>query len=212
MSNVAVLQPKRANAPIRENGKVRPPKRRRNAELRSREYLTAREVQSLMVAAGNTGRHGVRDKALILMMFRHGLRVSEAVALRWDAVDMTAGLLHVTRLKNGVPSTHPLRGPELRCLRELRRQYPDSPYLFTSERNAPMTASNVRKLVTRAGQLAKLPFPVHPHMLRHSLGFKLANAGQDTRSIQLYLGHKSITHTVRYTELSPERFKNFFRD
>lgn len=212
MSNITPLRPKQDKAPTLENGKVSPPSRRRNSELRSREYLTAKEVQALMVAAGNTGRHGIRDKALVLLMFRHGLRVSEAVALRWDAVDLTGGLLHVARLKNGVPSTHPLRGPELRALRELRRKYPDSPYVFCSERGGPMTASTVRKLITRAGQLAKLPFPVHPHMLRHSLGFKLANAGHDTRAIQLYLGHKSIMHTVRYTELSPERFKSFFRD
>jgi len=214
MKQINGLQAAPHIAPAPVNGKDSPPLRKgfKNSDVRSREWLSGREVHSLMAAVGHAGRHPVRDKGLLLLMFRHGLRVSEAVALRWDAVDMQGGLLHVTRLKNGVPSTHPLRGPELRALRELRRQYPDSPYVFPSERNAPMTASNVRKMVTRAGQLAKLPFPVHPHMLRHSLGFKLANAGQDTRAIQLYLGHKSITHTVRYTELSPERFKNFFRD
>jgi type 1 fimbriae regulatory protein FimE len=132
--------------------------------------------------------------------------------LRWDAVDLKAGLLHVSRVKNGMPSTHPLRGPELRALRELRREWPDGPYLFVSERGAPMTPSNVRKLVARLGLAAKLPFPVHPHQLRHACGYKLANDGVDTRSLQHYLGHKNIAHTVRYTELAPDRFKTFFRD
>jgi len=92
-----------------------------------------------------------------------------------------------------------------RALRELRRDYPSSPYLFVSELGGPMTPATVRKLITRAGEKAKLPFPIHPHMLRHSTGYKLANDGHDTRSIQQYLGHRNITHTVRYTELSPER-------
>jgi type 1 fimbriae regulatory protein FimB/type 1 fimbriae regulatory protein FimE len=145
-------------------------------------------------------------------MFRHGLRVSEAVSLRWDQVDLKAGLLHVQRLKHGVPSTHPLRGPELRALRQLRRDWPDGAYLFVSERGGPMTASNVRKLVAGAGVLARLSFPIHPHMLRHSTGYKLANDGHDTRALQHYLGHKNIAHTVRYTELAPDRFKGFWRD
>jgi type 1 fimbriae regulatory protein FimB/type 1 fimbriae regulatory protein FimE len=100
----------------------------------------------------------------------------------------------------------------MRALRQLRREWPDSPYLFVSERSGPMTASNVRKLVARTGLAAKLPFPVHPHMLRHACGYKLANEGHDTRSLQHYLGHKNIVHTVRYTELAPDRFKSFWKD
>src|ERR1019366_880718 len=142
----------------------------------------------------------------------HGLRVSEAIALRWEQIDLKAGLLYVHRLKNGVPSTHPIRGPELRALKQLRRDWPDSPYLFISERGGPMTASNVRKLVTRAGAQAKFDFPVHPHMLRHACGFKLANEGHDPRSLQHYLGHRNIAHTVRYTEMAPDRFKGFWKD
>lgn len=212
MSTITHLATRRKALPIAENGKVAPPRRKPNAETRSREHLTPAEVAALLKAAKDSGRYGQRDAALVMLMYRHGLRVSEAVALRWDAVDLTQGLLHVTRAKNGVPSTHPLRGPELRELRELRRDWPDSPYLFVTERGGPMTTSNVRKVIARLGVAAKLPFPVHPHQLRHALGFKLANDGHDTRAIQHYLGHKNIRHTVRYTELAPDRFKAFFRD
>ena len=189
-----------------------PPARQTNASRRKREYLTPDEVEKLLQASSKLGRHGARDRTLILLAYRHGLRVSELVALRWDQVDLKTGVLHVARLKNGIGSTHPIRGPELRALRELRRQYPDSPYLFVSELGGPLTPATVRKLITRAGEKAKLPFPIHPHMLRHSTGYKLANDGHDTRAIQQYLGHRNITHTVRYTELSPERFKGFWKD
>ena len=193
------------------NGKV-PPLRRKNKDLRSREYLTSEEVDQLMTAAKSIGRHGHRDMTMILVAFRHGLRVSELVALRWDMIDLKQGVVHVSRLKNGVNSTHPLRGPELRALRKLKRDYPDTPYVFVSERKGPVTASNVRKIVSRAGEQAELGMPIHPHMLRHSTGFKLANDGHDTRAIQLYLGHKNIQHTVRYTELASGRFKDFWTD
>jgi len=189
-----------------------PPRRTSNLDRRTREYLTPAEVEKLLQASVKVGRHGVRDRTLILLAYRHGLRVSELVTLRWDQIDFKAGSMHVNRLKNGVASTHPIRGVELRALRELRRVYPDLPYVFVTEREGPMTAATARKLITRAGELAKLPFPIHPHMLRHACGFKLASEGQDTRAIQQYLGHKNITHTVRYTELSPDRFKNFWRD
>ncbi len=148
----------------------------------------------------------------LVLSFRHGLRVSELVALRWDMVDLKQGLMHVSRLKNGVTSTHPIRGPEIRALRRLQRDYPDTPYLFVTERKGPLTTSAVRKIIARAGQSAGIGFPVHPHMLRHSTGYKLANAGHDTRAIQHYLGHKNIQHTVRYTELSVSRFKDFWTD
>jgi len=116
-------------------------------------------------------------------------------------------LLHITRLKRGLPSTHPLRGPEIRALRRLQReQQAASPYVFTTERRGPLTPAAVRKLVTRIGEAAGFPFPVHPHMLRHACRFKLANETHDTRAIQQYLGHRNISHTVRYTELAPGRF------
>jgi type 1 fimbriae regulatory protein FimE len=147
-----------------------------------------------------------------MLAYRHGLRVGELVALRWDQVDLKQGLLHVARSKNGTPSNHPIRGPEIRALRKLRREYPDSPYVFVTERRAPMTDSNVRKMIARAGREAGMPFPTHPHMLRHACGYKLANDGHDTRAIQHYLGHRNITHTTRYTELAADRFNAFWRD
>jgi len=211
MAQVVELPRRSRKSPIAKNGKV-PPRRRPNRALRTREFLTPDEVERLLAAAGQRGRYGARDRTLLLLMYRHGLRVSEAVSLRWEQVDLKAGLLHVQRLKHGVPSTHPLRGPELRALRQLRRDWPDGVYLFVSERGGPMTASNVRKLMASAALLARLPFPVHPHMLRHSTGYKLANDGHDTRSLQHYLGHKNIAHTVRYTELAPDRFKGFWKD
>lgn len=212
VGQVIELPSRPAGHPIAKNGKVAPPRRRRNRETRSREHLTPTEVDALLTAARGVKRHGARNHTLLMLMYRHGLRVSEAVDMRWDQVDFKAGLLHVNRLKNGVASTHPLRGPELRALRQLRRDWPDSPYLFVSERGGPMTSSNVRKLIAQAGIEAKIPLPVHPHMLRHACGYKLANEGHDTRSLQHYLGHRNITHTVRYTELASARFKGFWRD
>jgi type 1 fimbriae regulatory protein FimB/type 1 fimbriae regulatory protein FimE len=188
------------------------PRKPRNKDVRSREYLTDKEVEALQKAARNTGRHGHRDATLILVAYRHGLRVSELIALRWDQIDLTQGLLHVTRAKHGTPSTHPVRGPEIRALRRLKRDYADTPYVFVTERGGPLTDSTVRKLVARAGRKAGLPFPVHPHMLRHACGFKLANDGHDTRAVQHYLGHRNIQHTCRYTELAADRFSSFWRD
>ena len=118
--------------------------------------------------------------------------------------------MHVNRLKNGSPATHPVEGDELRLLRRLQRKNPNSPFLFTTERGGPLTRSTVAKLISRAGLEAGIQFPVHPHMLRHGTGFYLANKGIPTRTIQAYLGHKSIQHTVRYTELSPNVFRRLW--
>jgi integrase len=189
-----------------------PPRRVYNSERRSREYLAPAEVDSMIAAAKNAGRYGHRDATLILLTYRHAGRVSEVIAWRRDQVDLVQGLIHVNRLKNGTPSVHPLREPEIRALRKLFREYPYSPYVFTTERGGPMTAATARKIVSRAGELAEVGFPVHPHMLRHATGYYLASKGQDTRAIQAYMGHKNIQHTVRYTELSPDRFKNFWKD
>lgn len=209
--NSPIIGQNGAGTPFRES-LAHPPRRVPNADRRCREYLIPAEVESVIKAAGSVGRHGHRDSAIILIAYRHALRVSELVSLRWEQVDLAQGLLHVRRLKNGNPSTHPLHGSELRALRRLQRDYPNSLYVFSGERKGPLTDSTVRKMVARAGTVAGLTFPIHPHMLRHAAGYKLANDGQDTRAIQHYLGHRNITHTVRYTELSPDRFKNFWQD
>jgi len=211
MSKIAVLRVVDDKALNTVNGKV-PPRRVANHVKRSREHLTQSEVDRLISAARKVGRHGHRDSTMILLAYRHGLRVSELISLRWDAVDLPQGILHVTRVKNGNPATHPLRGPELRALRRLRRDYGPSSYVFVTERKGPLTTSTVRKIVARAGEHAEIGFPVHPHMLRHATGFKLANDGQDTRAIQAYLGHRQIQHTTRYTELAVNRFNDFWKD
>jgi integrase len=182
-----------------------------NTQYRAREYLTEKEIERLMKAAGEN-RYGHRDATMVLLAYRHGFRASELCALRWDQIDLAGGRLHVYRAKNGVPSVHPLTGVEIRALRRLQREQEPSRYVFMTERGAPPTPTGFRRMIVRLGKAAKMPFPIHPHMLRHSTGFKLANQGVDTRSLQHYLGHKNIQHTVRYTELSPERFKDFWRD
>jgi integrase len=187
------------------------PTRRPNGELRTREYLTEAEVGRLMKAAQHN-RWAHRDSTMILVAFRHGLRVSELVDLRWDQVDFRTATLHVRRVKQGTPGTHPIVGDELRALRRLQReQEPKSPFVFTSERGSPFAAAGFARMVERAGAAGKLGFKAHPHMLRLATGYALANKGHDTRALQAYLGHKNIQHTVRYTELSPTRFKDFWR-
>jgi integrase len=196
-------------APAGEKRAV-PVRRRPNAEFRSREYLTPSEVEKLIEAAkGN--RYGLRDATMILVAYRHAMRASEVCDLEWSAIDFQAGVMHVRRAKNGKPATHPIRGDELRALRKLQREAPQSPFVFVSERSGPFTTDSFNWMVKRAGQKAKLPFQCHAHMLRHSAGYKLAGDGHDTRSIQAYLGHSDIRHTVRYTELSPKPFRDFWR-
>ena len=162
------------------------------------------------MAAARQNRHGHRDASMILIAFRHGLRASEAVDLRWDQVNFTGAVLHVRRTKGGTPSVHPLSGSEMRALRRLQRESDASPFVFVSERGAPFTTAGFARMMERAATGNGLKLKVHPHMLRHSCGFALANAGHDTRALQAYLGHKNIQHTVRYTELAPDRFKSFW--
>ena len=196
--------------PCNENRQVAPG-RPSNADLRPREYLTVTEIDKLMKAARD-GRYGDRDATLILVAFRHGLRAKEICELEWSQVEFGRNAaLHVRRAKNGKPSVHPLRGDELRALRELQRNA-KTPLVFETERETGFTPDAVNRLVKGIGKRAKLALSVHAHMLRHACGYALANAGHDTRAIQDWLGHRSIQHTVRYTELAPTRFKDFWRD
>jgi len=188
------------------------PRRAKNADLRTREYLTEQEIEAL-IAAARQNRHGHRDATMILVAYRHGLRASELADLSWDQIDFATATLHVRRVKRGTPSTHPILGDELRALRRLQReQEPMSPFVFTSERGAPFSTAGFARMVERAGVEAQLGFKAHPHMLRHACGFALANKGHDTRAVQAYLGHRNIQHTVRYTEVSATRFKDFWND
>jgi integrase len=147
-----------------------------STHYRVREYLTDKEVERLMKAAGDN-RHGHRDATMILLAYRHGLRASELCSLRWEQVDLAHARLHVSRAKSGIPCVHPLTGTELRALRRLQREQEPGRYVFMSERGAPMSAVGFRRMITRLGKAAKMPFGVHPHMLRHACGYKLANQG-----------------------------------
>ena len=188
-------------------------RRRSNAELRTREHLTPEEVE-ILVEAAKKGRHGHRDATAILVAFRHGLRAAELCDLRWDQVDFDGANLHVRRVKNDTPSTHPLQGDEMRALRRLQREAKrSSPHVFVSERGgASFATAGFARLIERAAASAGLQLKAHPHMLRHACGYALAAKGHDTRAIQQYRGHRSITSTAVYTALAPNRFKDFWRE
>jgi integrase len=175
-----------------------------NPTVRTRAYLTQREIDKLMDAARSGSRYGHRDSTMILIAYRHGLRPSELCDLQWSQVDFNAGTLRVRRRKQGSPGTHPMQDDEIRALRRLQR---GRTFVFLTERDGPMTPKAFHALFVRIGQRAELAFPVHPHMLRHTCGYLLANRGYDTQSLQAYLGHKNIQHTVRYTETTPDRFR-----
>jgi integrase len=164
-----------------------------------------------MATAHKASRYGHRDATMILIAYRHGLRASELCDLRWHEVELTTGRLHVRRTKRGTPSVHPMQGDEIRALRRLQREQPAAPHFFATERGGPMAPKSFHTLISRLGERAKMPFSIHPHMLRHACGYALANAGHDTRALQAWLGHRNIQHTVCYTELAPDRFRNFWR-
>jgi len=186
------------------------PTRLPNAAYRSREYLTPTEMDAIIEVARKM-RHGHRDATMLLVCYRHGLRASEICDLRWSQIDFDQARLAVRRSKRGTPSTHPILGDELRALRRLRRENPHAEFVFLSERGGPFSTAGFARLVERAGAETGLDLKVHPHMLRHACGYKLANDGHDTRALQHYMGHKNIQHTVRYSELSATRFNNFWK-
>lgn len=179
-----------------------------------RKHLTQVEVDRLIEATRGS-RNETRDRCLLMLMFRHGLRVSEACGLQLSQVDIESRVLHVHRLKGGLSTTHPLRTGELRAIRawlaERRRLAPESDAFFVSERRRPMNRRTAWNAIRRYGEKADLPLPAHPHMLRHSCGYALADQGADTRLIQDYLGHRNIQHTVRYTATNPARFERLWR-
>jgi type 1 fimbriae regulatory protein FimB/type 1 fimbriae regulatory protein FimE len=199
-------------APSAKNGTV-PPRRQANAAVRTREHLTEAEVERLMKAASgdDSRRYGHRDATMILVAFRHALRVSELVNLRWSDVDFKAARLNVRRLKGSLSGVHPLEGDEVRALRKLRAQDEAGEFAFTTERGGPMSAAGFRKMLSRLAEEAGMgDLKVHPHALRHATGFTLVNKGLDTRTLQAYLGHSQISNTVRYTALDAGRFKGIW--
>jgi type 1 fimbriae regulatory protein FimB len=179
-----------------------------------RKHLTALEVDRLL-SATKGARHEARDRCLFLLMFRHGLRVSEACALRLDQVDAESRVLHVARLKKGLSATHPLRAPEVRAIRawlaERARMKATGKAFFVSQQRKPLDRRNVWLAIRKYGELAGLELSAHPHQLRHACGFALADQGADTRLIQDYLGHRDIRHTVIYTATNPARFERLWR-
>ena len=180
-----------------------------DAHERAKDFLTEAEVAALLDAA-KAARHGVRDHLLALMMYRHGLRVSEAIDLRRGEVDLDRARLWVRRLKNGLSVEQPIAGDELRAIkRHLATRSDALPWLFVSERGQPFTRQSVNYLLAAAAARAGLP-PVRPHMLRHSCGFYLANKGYDLRLIQDYLGHREPKHTAHYTRTAAYRFEGLW--
>jgi type 1 fimbriae regulatory protein FimB len=187
-------------------------------ERRSREFLAPDEVQKLLDACRREGvsRNRERDYCLLLLMFRHGLRVSEACQLKVTDINLKEKVIHIQRLKNGNSTTQPMYHGEVGAvnawLKARDQMQPlDSNFLFLSERRQPLSRFTVRVLIKKYADAARLGnLEIHPHMLRHACGYSLANRGADTRLIQDYLGHKNITHTVRYTKLAPGRFNGLF--
>ena len=191
-----------------------PTKSSETIDQNAKNFLTTNEMKRFLAAARKS-RHGVRNFCLMLTAYRHGLRVSELVDIRLKDLDLETGRLFVRRLKGSLSTHQPIEGDELRAIRAWLRErenYPNasSNYLFLSERG-PMTRQSINYLVEQNGKRAKLNFKVNPHMLRHSTGYYLANKGCDTRLIQDYLGHKNITHTVRYTRTAAHRFEGLWR-
>ncbi len=214
MSTINALAPAAEGAPNQVNGKVRAMPPRRQKDTRPRKHLTPAEVSALLKAARKSGRYGLRDEALVMVCYTHGMRAAELVNLRWPAIDLQGHTISVHRAKGGMDTQHPLRAVELRLLGRLRREHPDSEYVFLSERGTPMSTANFRKVLDRLAKAAgpAIAISVNPHALRHACGFYLAGKGVDTRALSHYLGHRSLQSTERYTAQTAARFKDFWRD
>jgi len=194
-----------------------PPRRRKNSDIRPREFLTEPEINKLMDVARRHNRWGHRDATAVLVAFSHGLRPVELCGLEWGQIDFRQGSILTHRAKNGIPRTHYLSGKPLPALRQLQREnhrrYGPRRYLFLSERGGtPVTTAWFRKMFADLGVMAKMPWSIHPHQLRHSCATKYANLGKDTRSLQGFLGHRNIQSSVVYCSLAPNRFQGWEKE
>ncbi len=191
--------------------KIQTPHRPKNSDLRPREHLFLEEVESLALAAKKLKHNSLRNRLIVWLLFRHGLRVSELLILQWDSIHWERATIFIKRAKNGIDATHPIEGKDLRLLRRWQQtQAPKSPFIISGSAGIPLTDEAVRAIIRRLGKDAGIEFPVHPHQLRHACGYYLAAKGTDTRAIQAYLGHSNIIHTARYTAIAPNRFKDFW--
>lgn len=193
------------------NPKFRKPKQK---DRRGPKFLTEGQVEELIQVAykASLPSHRKRNALMLMMLFRHGLRRTEAIQLRWDQINMKDAQLHVYRLKNGKMSIHPIKERELRMINEHRKTAPSNIYVFTDSAGVPLGREGIRRMIYMVGSKSSIPYTIHPHMFRHGCGYYLANNGVDTRAIQDYLGHKDIKKTVVYTEMAPNRFNNFWKD
>ncbi|EPM0702071.1 tyrosine-type DNA invertase [Klebsiella aerogenes] len=181
-----------------------------NSDIKKRNFLTQNEIESLLNAA-NSGPHAARNYCLTLLCFIHGFRASEICRLRISDIDLRSKCIYIHRLKKGFSTTHPLLNKEIQALKrwlDIRDEYPQSTseWLFLSRKGNPLSRQQFYQIISASGDQTGLPLEIHPHMLRHSCGFALANMGIDTRLIQDYLGHRNIRHTVWYTASNAGRF------
>ncbi len=186
--------------------------KRRNVSRRSRDYLQPEEVRKLLEAALNSERYAHRNYTLILLCYRHALRVSELSELRWRMIDFDRKVIRVKRIMNGIDSVQPLRREEVTALRKLKRDYPGHSYLFISRFSKKISEKSVNRVVAGAGRKAKMRIRATPSMLRRGCGYALAEAGHSMVAVQHYLGHKNIRHTQRYFDLPERPFKDFWKD
>ena len=141
--------------------------------------------------------------------------MTEACALQLSQVDIESRALHVSRLKKGLSTTHPLRSDEIKAIKAWltirKKMKAESDSFFLSNRREALSRKTAWLAIRNYGEQAELSLPAHPHMLRHACGFALADQGADTRLIQDYLGHRNIQHTVIYTASNPARFEKLWR-